>query len=87
MSGDGCSELCVVEDGYQCTAVENQVSVCIVPNVCGDGDYDSSTEACDDGNIRDDDGCSSTCDELNTTDFECYSKADYDLESDMPADL
>ena len=28
---------------------------------CGDGEYDSSTEDCDDGNSTDGDGCDSTC--------------------------
>jgi cysteine-rich repeat protein len=54
-SGDGCSNRCLVEQGYSC---ENEPSVCRV--VCGDG-IALSPEECDDGNANDGDGCSSAC--------------------------
>jgi len=34
---------------------------CVIPATCGDGQVNQPSEQCDDGNITDDDGCSSTC--------------------------
>lgn len=53
-SGDGCSDGCIVEAGYECPSANNP---CV--KTCGNG-VDNS-EACDDGNDTDGDGCSSTC--------------------------
>ncbi len=55
-SADGCSGMCLVEDGW----------VCEIPGapcrqiICGDGLVEGAEE-CDDGNLEDGDGCSSTC--------------------------
>ena len=58
-SGDGCSALGAVENGYSCvggTAVDGSV-----PSVCsvqfGDGFVVSGVEQCDDGNRNEGDGC------------------------------
>ena len=73
--GDGCSAACVLEDGYICTTqnqehgsegLASERSSCTAV-VCGDGYRESSgqvspvTEECDDGNVADNDGCSSSC--------------------------
>lgn len=52
--GDGCSDVCTVEEGYRCAG---SPSVC---GRCGDGTA-QGREQCDDGNTADGDGCSSTC--------------------------
>lgn len=64
--GDGCSRRCIVEEGWNCSDYEcRRVGV-----VCGNGwlEGGGSTddgflpmEWCDDGNVRDRDGCSSSC--------------------------
>jgi fibro-slime domain-containing protein len=54
MSHDGCSELCVVEEGFSCPP---RGGLC---DACGNGKL-GGTEACDDGNLRSGDGCDSTC--------------------------
>ncbi len=62
VSGDGCSADCTtVEPGWQC----RMPGRACVP-ICGDGIMTSSAdgtvaEGCDDGNITNGDGCSSTC--------------------------
>jgi large repetitive protein len=67
-SGDGCSELCSTEPGWVCRA---EGEPCYQPT-CGDGYQDwmyTDTsgnsvyldEYCDDGNLTNGDGCSSTC--------------------------
>jgi cysteine-rich repeat protein len=55
--GDGCSSVCTVETGFQCTGAP---SSCNFTGVCGNGLLEAS-EACDDNNTIDGDGCSSTC--------------------------
>ncbi|MBQ9394163.1 MAG: DUF4215 domain-containing protein [Proteobacteria bacterium] len=60
-SGDGCSDKCDIEDGYECPTVgkpctEKHVEV----NPCGNGVIDGD-EACDDGNSKSKDGCSDEC--------------------------
>ena len=59
---DGCSSECKVEDGWVCGAdglrPDMNTSVCI--GLCGDG-IKVSGEECDDNNIRDQDGCTSSC--------------------------
>ena len=51
--GDGCSALCEVEDGWDCS-----VEPC--EEICGDGEVVGGEE-CDDGNTEDGDGCSALC--------------------------
>lgn len=62
--GRGCAADCRLEPGYVCDppptpANPGQPSVCH-KTVCGDGNKEG-TEACDDHNVIDGDGCSSTC--------------------------
>lgn len=52
--GDGCSDLCLPEPGWECRGVP---SIC---TSCGNGVLEVG-EACDDGNRLDGDGCSSAC--------------------------
>jgi cysteine-rich repeat protein len=60
--GDGCSDLCKIEEGFTCSGTP---SVCISdfdPNVCGDGFVDPNQPGgCDDGNTMPGDGCSDLC--------------------------
>jgi MYXO-CTERM domain-containing protein len=55
VGGDGCTEECVVEDGWGC---DGEPSACAF--LCGNGVYDDG-EQCDDGNDADGDGCSASC--------------------------
>ncbi len=55
LPGDGCSPLCTLEPGWNCSG---QPSTCAP--VCGDG-LVSGGEACDDGDTSSGDGCSATC--------------------------
>jgi MYXO-CTERM domain-containing protein len=55
LSGDGCSPDCVVEGGYDCSALAPDGSSDCV-GVCGDGQV-LGEETCDDGNEVDGDGC------------------------------
>jgi MYXO-CTERM domain-containing protein len=66
-SDDGCSNLCVIEEGYVCDVAsepcdavcgDSMESACF--SVCGDGLL-VGAEACDDGNTDDSDGCSAVC--------------------------
>jgi cysteine-rich repeat protein len=67
LNGDGCSSLCEMTPGWLCPVAG---TVCHYPR-CGDGIldtfyYDENAgvyryESCDDGNLEDGDGCSSTC--------------------------
>jgi fibro-slime domain-containing protein len=61
-SGDGCSATCQVEPGYTCPNRNGVGGPCLKlkGNVCGDGVI-AGTEQCDDGNVANGDGCSSTC--------------------------
>ena len=54
-SGDGCSNSCLVEPGYNCSGTP---SVCTF--VCGNGTFQSG-ETCDDSDASGGDGCSSVC--------------------------
>ncbi len=69
-SEDGCSKYCrnewlelpiqeeeIVEAVVE---VEPEVEV-VVESVCWDGDINQSSEQCDDGNLRNSDGCDSSC--------------------------
>ena len=64
-SNDGCSSSCMTEDAFTCSRSDNTAAnpdVC-TPR-CGNSALDpfnSHTEQCDDGNIANSDGCSSTC--------------------------
>lgn len=60
-SGDGCSSTCQVETGYTCSG---SPSICLKNpiSLCGNGAINYNLgEACDDGNLRNGDGCSSSC--------------------------
>ena len=62
--GHGCSADCRIEPGYVCNppptpANPNQPATCH-KTVCGDG-VKEGAEACDDHNLVDGDGCSSSC--------------------------
>lgn len=73
-SGDGCSSNCMIEGcgngvlepalGEECDGTSNCRADCTVI-ACGDGILDgvplAAAEECDDGNLVDNDGCSSTC--------------------------
>lgn len=54
-NGDGCSELCFEEPGWNCSG---QPSACEA--ACGDG-IKAGTEECDDSNNFDADGCAADC--------------------------
>ena len=56
VSGDGCSETCMFEPGFECSG---EPTVCVAI-VCGNG-LIASSETCDDGNTTAGDGCSDTC--------------------------
>ena len=61
-SGDGCSALCTVEAGFDCTHAVGAESTCAMQPRCGDGLVTTGlfvTEECDDGNFASFDGCSS----------------------------
>ena len=65
VNGDGCSSTCTIETGYQCIGGDNNH-----PDVCNEKCGDGITVLyvagkCDDGNIFNGDGCSSTCDVEN----------------------
>jgi cysteine-rich repeat protein len=55
-AGDGCSDTCTVEDGWNCDAADP--SVCTT--ICGDFMV-VGAEICDDGNTVAGDGCSDLC--------------------------
>lgn len=56
-NGDGCTRLCQIEADWSCPPTGGK---CTFGAVCGDGVL-ASTEACDDGNTVDGDGCSADC--------------------------
>jgi fibro-slime domain-containing protein len=53
--GDGCDELCQLEEGWDCPPMQ-----ACVERLCGNG-VRTPDEACDDGNSDAGDGCSPTC--------------------------
>ncbi len=55
IAGDGCNEVCKLEDGWVCPPTE-----ACRPTVCGDGVVEGA-EQCDDGNLEPYDGCSPSC--------------------------
>ena len=57
--GDGCSDLCVTEQGYNCGAGGCDA-------ICGDGFLVAGLETCDDGDADSGDGCVATCDAIET---------------------
>jgi cysteine-rich repeat protein len=63
VNDDGCSSSCKVEVGWRCINQPCQQSLCTVK--CGDGILRgwelSKVGYCDDGNLKDFDGCNSTC--------------------------
>ena len=61
LSGDGCSSSCFVETGFTWSG-GGSLSPDICSEICGDGKrYSTGSSKCDDGNIANGDGCSSTC--------------------------
>ena len=66
MRGDGCSDQCTVEPGYDCPVFGR---LCNRVAICGDGKIDVATEQCDDGNAAAGDGCSALC--VPETNFVC----------------
>jgi len=66
--GDGCDDMCSIEDGWACSDEEGSETICVplfpgLPiSTCGNGTVDFfNGEQCDDGNIWNGDGCSSLC--------------------------
>ncbi len=71
VSGDGCSANCQLEKGY--ALVDDGNGGKVIKLICGDGiiqnvltgeecgENDNNCEACDDGNLNSNDGCSSVC--------------------------
>ena len=60
-SGDGCTETCQLEPGWDCPP-EGGACTKLVIDVCGDGNLDTDKgETCDDGNKTNGDGCSKHC--------------------------
>jgi fibro-slime domain-containing protein len=55
-NGDGCSESCAEEPGWQCPASGGACSAAL----CGDAIL-AGDEQCDDGNMSSSDGCDATC--------------------------
>jgi cysteine-rich repeat protein len=55
--GKGCSKTCSKEPS--CLDSSGKTQACTP--TCGDGNIDTTTEECDDGNMADGDGCSSKC--------------------------
>ena len=83
--GDGCDHQCKVEAGSACSFLSSVGSKSECNKVvCGDGKRQNSTdgtviEICDDGNVANGDGCSSTCGvepgfscDLNKDKTECH---------------
>jgi len=64
MQSDGCTRLCQIEAGWKCP----EVGKC-EPPTCGDGIL-AASEACDDKNKSDGDGCSKDCKSIDDK-FEC----------------
>ncbi len=56
-AGDGCNDVCTIEDGWSCS---EEPSMCEEGLVCGDGRL-GAEEGCDDGNTDTNDGCSDVC--------------------------
>lgn len=68
-SGDGCSVLCFIENGWNCTGgTPFEPDVC--NELCGDG-RNFGTYECDDGNLINGDGCDSNC--IIEFGWECYN--------------
>jgi cysteine-rich repeat protein len=62
VTGDGCSNICQIEEGYDCDGNLGQASTCRIDIfvTCGNGVVDG-IEACDDGNDNDNDACRNNC--------------------------
>lgn len=59
---DGCSSKCQIETGWTCPAPNPTTGAGTKCNACGNGRLEAdSVEQCDDGNIKNADGCSSEC--------------------------
>ena len=55
-AGDGCSDTCLVEVGYECLVAATPCT-----RQCGNGKVDGLGETCDDLNVVGGDGCDSLC--------------------------
>jgi MYXO-CTERM domain-containing protein len=58
---DGCDADCLVERGWDCSAVDEETGASLCGVVCGDGVWVEGYEECDDGNNDDFDGCDGDC--------------------------
>ncbi len=70
--GDGCDSRCNNEYGWVCIG---EPSMCELRLVCGNGILEAlgdDAELCDDGNLVDGDGCSSTCE--TEAEYECRGR-------------
>lgn len=70
INGDGCSSECVLEAGYVCEGGDqHKPDTCY--EICGNGrTIKRKDRMCDDGNIFDNDGCSSNC--IVEPGYECF---------------
>ena len=61
-NGDGCSNACFLEPFHTCMNFTyfRSDKCCALLNLCGNG-FVNACEECDDGNTKDNDGCSATC--------------------------
>ncbi|CDW82411.1 UNKNOWN [Stylonychia lemnae] len=70
LSGDGCNELCEVEQGYSCIKNGIEKTICTriysfseqqaMSPICGNGIIERGEE-CDDQNLNSNDGCDNLC--------------------------
>uniref|UniRef100_A0A6B2KX99 PARP catalytic domain-containing protein n=1 Tax=Arcella intermedia TaxID=1963864 RepID=A0A6B2KX99_9EUKA len=63
LSGDGCSEYCIIESGWKChrKLVNSSILGGSCATDCGDGILIPPYEECDDGNPYSNDGCTRDC--------------------------
>ncbi len=69
-NGDGCSDSCLEEDFWTCTANPTPPPASVCTFNCGNGTIEAADgEECDDGNTTNGDGCSDSC--LVETGYTC----------------
>lgn len=59
----GCRK-CTIDAGWNCVSTPGKPSICSIIGAprCGDGLWDPANfEECDDGNVKNGDGCSAFC--------------------------
>ena len=76
LDGDGCSNHCLIESGYEWLFDPNHNNISIWHNVCGNGILNLS-EQCDDNNTINNDGCSNTC--IIEPNYECFQFNRYSI--------